>query len=299
MARIDEATLAALTGVATRAGLVGAPNDDPSRPLRFEPLPGGLGRRTYLAVCGEREWVIRLAREERPGAIDLEIEAAVTAAAASLGIAPRVIATDLQAGALVTEHLRGARTLERGVLTHAEGVSVVADLLRLLHTLRMPLRPFEPEGFAAQYLAGPCAEERLTREQRALAAELRLLARAYRMRFPSIVLCHNDLVAANLLDDGRLRLIDFEYAVMAAPVLDLAGLAALNDLDSNERWQLAETYYRPSAVPFTPAEFGKVVRLVRLMGYFWALQAAAAAPNRAPYDAFAAHAVNALVEGHC
>ena len=120
MARIDAETLAVLTGVATRTGLLGGPNGDRSRELRVGRMPGGLGQRTYLAVCGEREWVIRLTREAQPGAIDLASEAEVTASAAALGIAPRVIATDPETGALITEHLRGARTLNRAALVSAD-----------------------------------------------------------------------------------------------------------------------------------------------------------------------------------
>src|SRR5690606_39534213 len=103
--------------------------------------------------------------------------------------------------------------------------------------------------------------------------ELFELARAYRARYPSEVLCHNDLVASNVLDDGDLKLVDFEYAVTAAPVLDLAGIAALNDFD-DDGWRLAEAYYEGMRVPFSWGELRKVVRLVRLIAYFWALSSA-------------------------
>src|SRR5690606_36576054 len=109
-----------------------------------------------------------------------------------------------------------------------------------------------------------------------------------------VALCHNDLVASNVLDDGELKLVDFEYAVTAAPVLDIAGLAALNDLDKDERWGLAETYYDPAPVPFSAGELGKVVRLVQLIAYFWALSSAAAADEHGPYAAFAGRAAAAL-----
>jgi thiamine kinase-like enzyme len=41
------------------------------------------------------------------------------------------------------------------------------------------------------------------------------------------VLCHNDLLAANLIDDGdRVWLVDWEYAGMGHPLFDLAGVSA-------------------------------------------------------------------------
>src|SRR5690606_3377853 len=178
-----------------------------------------------------------------------------------------------------------------------DGIRRVAALLTRLHRLRSGARPFDPERFAAQYLTGACADERLDDRQRRLAHELRERARAYRCRFPSIVVCHNDLVPSNILDDGRLRLVDFEYAVLAAPVLDLAGLAALNGFDAGARQRLVEAYYCGSPAPFTPIELDRVVRMVQLMAYFWALHSAEAAADRTPYEAFARQAAAALENG--
>ena len=59
-----------------------------------------------------------------------------------------------------------------------------------------------------------------------------------------MVFGHNDLLAANLLDDGdRLWLIDWEYAGFNTPLFDLGGLASNNELnESDERW-LLEAYF--------------------------------------------------------
>ncbi|MCY0672179.1 phosphotransferase, partial [Klebsiella pneumoniae] len=46
--------------------------------------------------------------------------------------------------------------------------------------------------------------------------------------------CHNDLLPANLLDDGRdIRIIDWEYASMGDPYFDLAALCANARLDED------------------------------------------------------------------
>ena len=57
--------------------------------------------------------------------------------------------------------------------------------------------------------------------------ELLTLARRYDARYAPTAFCHNDLVAANVLDDGQLALVDFEYAVRADPLLDLANAAGM------------------------------------------------------------------------
>lgn len=276
-----------------RSALPSTPDQTPATPpaadFHIEPLAGGLGGRSYAASAGGGTWVVRVPNGERSGAVDIETEARITRDAAALGIAPRVIGTDPHTGALVTEYLRGASPVAPAALKTPENIQRAARLLRRLHTIRPVLRPFDPEAFEPRGLT-------LDAAQRRLAVEFHELAHAYKLRHRSVVLCHNDLVSSNILDDGELKLVDFEYAVQAAPVLDIAGLAALNDLDHDERWRLAEAYYEGAVVPFTYGELVKVVRLVRLIAYFWCVATAATAEDRAPYDAFAERVAAALAD---
>src|SRR5690606_28934142 len=241
---------------------------------------------------GDGDYVVRVSGEERAGALDLVAEAEITDEAAALGIAPRVIAANPGADALITEHLAKARPMTPEDLKDPRNIPRAARLLKRLHTIRRPLRRYDPEAFAEQYTGA--LRDRLGAADRSRAEELRALARAYRTRFPSVVLCHHDLVASNVLEDGGLKLVDFEYAVMAAPVLDVAGLAAVIDVVDDERGRLAEAYYQGVAVPFTGDELRKVVRLVRLIAYFWAVSAAVEAGDRGPYAALAQHTAKVL-----
>src|SRR5690606_41379926 len=106
-----------------KVGLAAAPARPPADGFAFQPLAGGLGRRAFLASCGEHQWVVRLAGADRAGALDLVDEARITAEAASFEIAPRVVACDEAAGVLVTEHLRGARPVDARTLKSTEGRS--------------------------------------------------------------------------------------------------------------------------------------------------------------------------------
>ena len=56
--------------------------------------------------------------------------------------------------------------------------------------------------------------------------------------------CHNDLLAANFLDDGdRLWIIDFEYSGNNEPAFELGNLAQENHLDDAQLATLATHYY--------------------------------------------------------
>ena len=59
-----------------------------------------------------------------------------------------------------------------------------------------------------------------------------------------LVFCHNDLLAANLIDDGkRLWLVDWEYGGFNSPLFDLGGLASNSELPQELRDALLEIYF--------------------------------------------------------
>jgi thiamine kinase-like enzyme len=59
-----------------------------------------------------------------------------------------------------------------------------------------------------------------------------------------LVFGHNDLLAANFIDDGRrLWLVDWDYAGFNSPLFDLGGLASNNQLDAEQEQWLLEAYF--------------------------------------------------------
>jgi thiamine kinase-like enzyme len=60
----------------------------------------------------------------------------------------------------------------------------------------------------------------------------------------TIVFGHNDLLAANFIDDGaRLWLIDWDYAGFNSPLFDLGGLVSNSELDHAQTRFVLERYF--------------------------------------------------------
>src|SRR6185436_19911578 len=75
-----------------------------------------------------------------------------------------------------------------------------------------------------------------------------LLARAARLEAAvgpiDVVFGHNDLLAANFIDDGqRLWLVDWDYAGFNSPLFDLGGLASKSGLPSGQTAQALTLYF--------------------------------------------------------
>ena len=246
--------------------------------LRVGPLTGGISNRSFVLTRGDDQWAVRLPLPARAGkTLDPQTETHLLTMAANEKLTPEVVAFDAQTGALMTRYLRAAKPLNSRQVRERAGIDRIAAKLRRLHRLPVPagLPAFQPEEVARIYVNAACAPlgkpPGRADEARRWRLEFRQLAKSHAAAFKPAVLCHNDLVAANILDDGRVWFVDFEYAVRADPILDLAGLAGLNRFRPAHCHRLLNAYYGSRPHPITSAQLDQAVRLVRLMAFFWAL----------------------------
>ena len=254
---------------------------------KLERLAGGTHRRSWLvAFTDGRRAVLRMPVARSHALLDLATEARAMDAAALAGIAPRVLAAHAATGVLLTEHHGGTPWTSADTREHGNIVRLAA-LLRTLHALPVELPVFAAERIASRYLA---ALPREIGEPRAAewAEELVRLARRYDSRYAPTAFCHNDLVAVNVLDDGELVLVDFEYAVRADPLLDLANAAAMSGFDAGQRRALLAAYRGVAPARSELAEITWLIRMVRLMAWFWALLGATSADDASSYAPYLA-----------
>lgn len=213
-------------------------------PAELEAIGGGITNHNVVVRCGGRaSYVARLCEDRPLLGIDRRNEVVCQRAAAELGVAPEVV--HHEPGLLVSRFVEG-QTLAVADLREPPRLARAAGLLRRLHgswdTMTgevLYFSPFQAARTYARTAAGLGA--RLPVDIEDLLSDARALARRLGPFRP--VPCHNDLLPANLIDDGhRLWLVDWEYAGIGHPLFDLANLAANAGLDDEQESTLLAAY---------------------------------------------------------
>ncbi|MGH6859727.1 MAG: phosphotransferase [Phyllobacterium sp.] len=218
-------------------------------PIRIARLKGGISNESYVVEDGAGSHVVRFGRDYPFHPVFRDREAAVAVAAHRAGFAPAVL--HVADGVMVTAFL-GARTwTSDDVRTN---IARIAELIRRFHTA-MPEHMTGPgfmfwvfhviRDYARTLEAGK------SRMAAQLPAYLSIAAQMEAVQRPlPVIFSHNDLLPANILDDGkRLWLIDFEYAGFSTAMFDLAGLASNAGLDAAQSDTLLQCYFQEAPDP--------------------------------------------------
>ena len=196
-------------------------------PISIEPLAGGITNYNYLVKTDIRDYVARLCVEREVLGIDRRNEVLCQRAAHALGIAPAVV--HHEQGILISEYIP-ARALAPVDVRDHEFVRRLGVVLRTLHNGwdRLTGEMLYFSAFQTVRTYAKTSSElgaRLPDDMDALLDDARDLS--HRLGPFTPVLCHNDLLPANILDDGRrIAIVDWEYAGIGHPLFDMAGVSA-------------------------------------------------------------------------
>ncbi|MBX9791707.1 MAG: phosphotransferase [Pirellulales bacterium] len=204
-----------------------------NRPVEIKPLTGGITNQNFVVRDGVEQFVVRLCADGMQLGIDRRSEAACHRAAAAAGVAPELV--HHEPDVLVTRFVAG-ETLTAARLQDHRVLRRVALALRRLHADRSRIvgEMLEFSGFAASRTYAVRARRwgaELPADIDAILEDAGDLERSLAPTQPS--LCHNDLLPANLIDDGRQTwIVDWELAGVGHPMFDLGGLASNAGLDA-------------------------------------------------------------------
>jgi thiamine kinase-like enzyme len=251
-----------------------------SGPLQVQDLPGGLTNRILKVVTGNGGAYV--ARLSNPGAsllaVDRDAEEHDSGAAAAAGVAPEVIGRVVDgpggSGVLVVRWLP-ARTWTAADLADEANLVRLAAACRRLHAGPRFARDFDMFALQRRYL-GVVRERgfRLPARYEEFLPAAEAIRRALAMRPMPTVPCHNDLLPANVLDDGRrLWIVDYEYAGNGDPWFEIGNAWSEAELPPELLHPLVTAYLgRPSR------SLAARARLLGLMSkYGWTLWASISA----------------------
>ncbi len=212
---------------------------------KVDTLDGGMTNQNFIVTDKHSKYVVRIGHDIPEHQILRFNELAASRAAHAAGIAPAVhyaaegvlVIDFIEGRTLTADDANQPDTLERmvsvikdchqNVSSHLRGASLVFWVFHVIrdyaNTLRAANSPYR--AHLSEWLEA--------------ASRLESLAGPF-----DIVYAHNDLLAANFIDDGKkLWLIDWEYAGYNTPLFDLGGLASNNELPETEEKKLLELYF--------------------------------------------------------
>ena len=211
----------------------------------IEPLSGGMTNHNFKVLDGDQAYVVRIGSDDPVHLISRRNEAATSQAAYEAGVSPELIYQE--PGVLVIRYIEGKVFQEIDVANN-DNLPRIIELLQHFHH-QTPKHFHEvPVMFWVfqvlrhyQYLLR--TGNSLHRDHLPVLSDIAAgLERS--VGSVDIVFGHNDLLAANFIDDGqKLWLIDFDYAGFNSPLFDLSNLASNNELSQDQEIFLLETYF--------------------------------------------------------
>lgn len=200
----------------------------------FRELSGGLSNRTWYVESGDRAAVLKI--DERPRSAPYNsrrAEARIQATAADAGLAGSVLF--VSETAYLTEYLEGE--VWRSERFNDDGnLRALARALRKLHALPLTGRTFDAKLAARKY-----ADRIADADPMLVRRHLRVVDS---MPLPhNLCLCHNDLVAGNIITTPDVRFLDWEYACDNDPFFDMAAVVAHHDLPARRANLFLDAYF--------------------------------------------------------
>lgn len=213
--------------------------------ISIAPLAGGMTNENYLVEDCVAKYVVRLGEDIPEHLVMRFNELAASRAAHRAGISPAVLYAEQ--GLTVIEYI-DSKTLSAADICQTETLQKIIPVLRACHQdvaehLEGPVLMYWTshvvQNYARQLVARESPYAGQASELVRVAKELEQAAGPFDMVF-----CHNDLLAANFLDDGdKIWLIDWDYAGYNSPLFDLGGLAASSNLDVAQEGRMLNAYF--------------------------------------------------------
>lgn len=208
--------------------------------MRIERIKEGMTNDSHILVLEGKQFVVRLPGKGTETLINRTHEAQVYQVIAPLNIADKVLFIDPANGYKITQFLTNATTCDK---YNWEQVKRCMDKLKVLHQAKLQVDfsfdPFERILFYEGLMEVSGYPDYQQTRDNVFALQIYLSP-------VTQVLCHLDANPDNFLfygeDQQKLKLIDWEYAAMQDPLMDLAMWAIYAMYDRQAVDQLMDCY---------------------------------------------------------
>jgi thiamine kinase-like enzyme len=214
----------------------------PGRGAKVTALSGGITNHNFKVEVDGAAYVLRMggAKTDLLG-IDRSVEHAASLRAEEIGIGPAVVDFVPSEGWLVARFIAG-RGIPVDEMRSPPMLSRVAAALRQLHSAAAIPGHFDAFAVVDTYRAE--AEANGVQIPAAFEVAREVAERIRTARGPQpLVPCHNDLLNANFLDDGAIRIVDWEYAGMGDRFFDLANFSVNHEFSVDDDQRLLAAYF--------------------------------------------------------
>lgn len=218
-----------------------------------QPLTGGRSNEAYIAIDDSGKYVVRFCHDIPVHHVRRDHEAMVSKASAVAGFSPELLLYEMSSdeGVMVFEFIT-AKTYEKNDVI--DNLEQVTKRVRDFHhqvaaTVSGQAHLFDVFHVISDYIMtlhkGKSRFSDDLNKYKILTSQLKTV------QIPELLIFgHNDLMPANILDDGqKIWLIDFEYAAFSTPLSDLANLASNAGLSPEQDRELLQLYYGRTGTP--------------------------------------------------
>ena len=212
-------------------------------PIEISPLEGGITNFNYLVKDSGKDSVVRMGSDIPEHLVFRSNEILVSKAAFEIGVSPELIYNE--PGILVLDYIKST-TLEP--ITIRKNLERIIPIVNKIHHSIPNKLSGQPSIFWVFYVIRYYSNFLLKNKSTHSSLISDLLSKSNKLQELSspreIVFGHNDLLAANFLDDGsKIWVIDWEYGGFNDPLFDIGGLASNNDFDLDMENLALEMYF--------------------------------------------------------
>lgn len=242
---------------------------------------GGLTNHTYHVTFADgEEYVVRIPGEGTEELIVRSDEAISTRLACKLGVDAKLLYFG-EDGSKVTEYLKNAVTMSADSLKDPLRIAQVADVFNVMHSCGEDTGvPFEVFDMAAGYekiindMNVPMFDDYAEYKVKVMAVKQEIDKAINAKKVP----CHNDPLCENwVVSEGKMYLIDWEYAGMNDGMWDVADVSIEAEFTEEQDMLLLEKYLKRTPTTLDKKHFLASKLYVDFLWTLWA-------KTRVPYD---------------